>query len=348
MRDQYLQKHQARRSVRALLIAVALLGVGVGGDHAISNEGKGSTDLAQSANPIFRPLPDIGELDTAKVSLGRRLFHEPKLSANGAVACSTCHNLSAGGDDDLQRSLGVTGNETAVNTPTVYNTALHFAWFWDGRAASLEEQIDGPIHHPDEMGSDWESNVDRIKADTTYRADFRKSYRGEISERTIKDAIATFERSLITPNSRFDRHLKGEEEAMTAEEVRGYDLFQSLGCPSCHQGPLLGANLYQRLGIFEDYFVDRGGQRVSDFGRFNVTGVEEDRFYFKVPSLRNVALTAPYFHDGSAASLEEAVAAMAFYQLGRSLDADEIALVAAFLKTLTGVHEELPSELAGR
>ena len=285
---------------------------------------------------LTAPLPTSLALDPARVALGRDLFHDTRLSGNQDIACSSCHLLDEGGDDNLSRSYGTTGRMTGTNSLTVYNSGLQFSLFWDGRAETLEQQIDGPLLNPNIMASNWGDVIARLEADGDYRSLFQAVYEGEISEKTVKDAIATFERSLITPNSPFDRYLRGENQALSENEIAGYNLFRSLGCSSCHQGRLLGGNLYQLLGVYRDYFADRGEPKKSDNGRFNVTGREEDRHFFRVPSLRNVAATAPYFHDGSIDTLERAVDLMAEYQLGRVLSTVERDLLVAFLKSLTG------------
>lgn len=283
-------------------------------------------------------LPEAPKLDRRKVDLGRRLFHDPKLSGTGTVSCASCHDLDAGGDDGRHKSIGVTGKRTRRNSPTIFNVGLHSSWFWDGRAASLEDQIDGPINDPDEMGSSWTHIVKTVKSSRDYAELFDAAYSGKIDQSTIKNAIAIFEKSLVTPGSPFDRYLKGDRSAIRHDAVAGYRLFKSLGCISCHQGTLLGGNLFQKIGVFRRYSSLNGSVSESkkDFGRFHVTGDEADRYLFKVPSLRNVALTAPYLHDGSAATLEEVVRLMAYYQLGRNLTDDEIAYLVAFLKSLTG------------
>lgn len=293
---------------------------------------RGPVESVMSTEPIS-PLPDPPALDPARVELGRRLFHDRRLSRGGDLACSTCHDLALGGTDRLPRSVRENGSDAPVNTPTVLNASLHFRWFWDGRAGSLEEQLAHATQ--DEMGLDLATIAERIRAVPAYDDEIERLYRG-VSAEAIQDALVTFERSLVTPGSRFDRYLEGDESALLAAEREGYLLFKSRGCAACHQGPAVGANMYQRLGVFGDYFADRGHVTEADYGRYNVTGREEDRYVFKVPSLRNVALTPPYFHDASAETLEDAIRVMARYQLGRVLPDDEVAKIRAFLETLTG------------
>jgi cytochrome c peroxidase len=284
------------------------------------------------AEPI-RPLRPADGLDPARVELGRRLFHETRLSGDGAVACATCHDLARGGADGLPVSLGAGSRAGSINAPTILNAALGFRQYWNGRAATLEEQIDGPLLAAHEMDSSWPKALAVLEADPAYRTGFAQLY-GSVTEDGVRNALAAFQRSLPAP-APFDRFLAGDETAIPADAWAGYLLFKSLGCVACHQGTGVGGNMFQRMGLLADYFADRGGVTSVDLGRYNVTGREEDRFVFKVPSLRNVALTAPYFHDGSAATLEEAVRIMARYQLGRSVTAEETRLIAAFLHTLT-------------
>lgn len=285
---------------------------------------------------ITQPLPDMLALDAQKVVLGRALFDEKKLSANDTVACSNCHVLRAGGADNLVHSIGINGEQGSINAPTVLNSGFNFVQFWDGRAATLEDQIDGPVTNPKEMGASWARVLEKLERSERYRAAFARSYSDGITAANIKDAIATFERSLVTPNSRFDRHLRGEASALSEQEKRGYELFQNEGCVACHQGINLGGNMYERMGLMGDYFGDRGNPTEADQGRFNATGKEADRHYFRVPVLRNVARTAPYFHDGSATELHQAVRIMAHYQLGHELSEQEVDDIVAFLNTLTG------------
>ncbi len=284
----------------------------------------------------IQPIPQQIDLDQRKVRLGRSLFHDPRFSANNSVSCATCHDLRAAGTDHRATSVGLGGAIGPVNAPTVLNSGFNFRQFWDGRAATLEDQLDGPIHDPTEMGTNWPTIIGKLHEDRDYPAEFASLYPHGISSDAIKDAIATFERSLITPNCRFDRFLRGDASALSIDEKEGYRLFKESGCSSCHQGLLAGGNMFEKFGIVADYFADRGHVTKSDLGRFNVTGRESDRYVFKVPSLRNVARTAPYFHDGSAKTLPEAVSIMARYQVGRDLSAADVQRVVLFLNTLDG------------
>ena len=259
------------------------------------------------------------------------------------MACAGCHELSKGGGDGLRHAVGIGGQRGDVNAPTVFNSGFSFKQFWNGRAESLEDQVDGPVHNPKELGSNWPEIIAKLKQDADYSAEFTALYRDGIQSGNIKDAIATFERSLITPNSRFDRYLRGDRNALTHDEISGYQLFKSYGCIACHQGVNVGGNLFERLGVMRDYFKERGKNIApGDLGRFAITGKPEDRHVFKVPSLRNVAVTAPYFHDGSLTTLEQVVGIMGEYQLGISIPPGDVALIVKFLHTLTGEYGGKP------
>lgn len=291
-----------------------------------------------SQEPI-RPISSPTELNQDKVALGHRLFHDRRLSGNDTISCAHCHDLGKGGTDHQARSIGINSEIADANAPTVFNCSLNFKQFWDGRAATLEEQIDGPIHGPKEMNSSWPPILEKLRGDQSYVATFAQFYPDGIQSSSVKDAIATFERSLLTPNSRFDRYLRGDVNAINEEEKEGYQLFKTYGCVSCHQGAGVGGNMYATFGAMADYFADHEPITRVDLGRFNVTGKESDRHRFKVPSLRNVALTAPYFHNGSAPTLKAAVNAMAKYQLGRQIGVADTERIVQFLNTLTGEYE---------
>ena len=298
-----------------------------------------SSTSGTSDSLLALPAPD-NNLSTDKIELGRRLFFDPRLSHDDTISCASCHDLSAGGDDNRALSLGINGQLGPINTPTVFNAALNFVQFWDGRAGTLEEQAAGPVHNPLEMASNWAEVIEKLAQDDGYRRDFLALYPKGMSGESIVDAIASFERTLITPNSRFDRHLAGDASALDALEKAGLQRFLEFGCASCHQGAAIGGNMFQRFGVMNDYFAGRE-PKPADLGRYNVTGREEDRHVFKVPSLRNVGVTAPYFHDGSAHSLEEAVVIMGRFQLGRDIAGPDVKAITAFLRTLTG---ELPGQ----
>ena len=288
--------------------------------------------------PIL-PLTPVDGLDPGRVALGERLFHDARLSADFSVSCANCHNLAAGGVDGQRFSVGIGGARGKINAPTVYNSAYSLAQFWNGRAATLEEQAAGPIQNPIEMGATWSQVLARLAQDAELAAEFRRLYSDGLTADNVLNAIATFERSLVTVDSPFDRYLRGDRQALSPLEMDGYRRFREFGCTSCHQGVLIGGNMFQKFGVLGDYFAGRAITE-EDLGRYNVTRREEDRHVFKVPSLRNVARTAPYFHDGSAETLDQAVLVMARYQLGRDLSAADVEAIVAFLHTLNG---ELPA-----
>jgi cytochrome c peroxidase len=229
----------------------------------------------------------------------------------------------------------VHGGATGINTPTVLNAALNFRQTWNGRADTLEAQVEAVVRSPTEMAGDWPEVLRKLSRDAQYRSGFAAAYRDGLTAANVQNAIATFERTLITPNSRFDQYLRGEADAITPAEKLGYAKFKEYGCAACHQGVNVGGNMFQKFGVMGDYFASRGSSGAADLGRFAVTKVESDRHVFKVPSLRNVALTAPYFHDGSAATLEEAVEIMFRYQLGRAAPRQDKAAIVRFLHTLS-------------
>jgi cytochrome c peroxidase len=296
--------------------------------------------LDPRTSPLFAALPETVEVDAEKVELGRLLYHDPRLSSDGTISCASCHSIADGGDDGRPVSPGVGGQLGGVNSPTTLNAAHQFVQFWDGRAATLEEQAAGPVANPIEMGHAWDAVVAFVAGEPAYAATFATEYPDGVTQANITHAIAEFERTLITP-APWDRYLRGDDSAMTAEQLAGFQVFQSVGCTSCHSGMLLGGASYQKFGVVENYFEDRGNPTDADNGRFNVTGIESDRHKFKVPTLRNVTLTAPYFHDGSHADLTQAVITMARYQLGRTLSAEDAAAIVTFLGALEGDIPEI-------
>jgi cytochrome c peroxidase len=296
------------------------------------------------SEPI-QPLLPARNLPPKVVALGERLFHDKRLSGDGTVACATCHVVAQGGDDGKRVSTGIHEQEGDINALSVLNCGFNVAQFWDGRAATLEEQMGGPLENPKEMGGNWPAALAALSREPSYRAEFEQAFGSGITEANVRSAIAHYERSLVTPNSSFDRWLRGDKNALSTDALAGYELFKAVGCVACHQGQNVGGNMFQRFGVIGDYFADRGNVRTEDYGRYNVTKSEADRFVFRVPSLRNVELTAPYFHDGSAATLEAAVRVMAKYQLGRALPDADVTRISAFLRSLTG---ELPKPAADR
>lgn len=292
--------------------------------------------MAAPLDEPLKPLPAAPPLDPAKVELGRQLFNEPRLSANNTLSCASCHRLDSGGADDKPFSIGFDGHPVEINTPTVFNASQNFKQFWNGRVDTLEAQIEQVVISPVEMGSDWKTVVQNLSALPAYQAAFSQSYSDGVTAANVQNALATYERTLLTPNSRFDRYLLGNTDILTIQEKYGYQRFKDYGCIACHQGINIGGNMFQKFGVMGDYFKARGNPVESDLGRYLLTQDEEDRHVFKVPSLRNVAVTAPYFHDASARTLEEAVDVMFTYQLGRTPSAEDKALIVQFLKTLTG------------
>jgi cytochrome c peroxidase len=324
----------------SLAVGAAFFGMSgnTGFDPAVARLDSPSLQSTLAGSAAMLPLPPVPDLPADKVALGKRLFFDPRLSHNDTIACSNCHQFDRGGSDRLPFSVGIDGKKGSVNAPTVFNSSLNFAQFWDGRAASLEEQATGPVHNPLEMASNWAEVIPKLSRDEGYRQDFKRIYKQGMTGETIVDAIATYERTLLTPNSPFDRFLAGDKAALNPLERAGYQRFLDYGCASCHQGAGLGGNMFSRFGVMDNYLKDDAG-RQADLGRFNVSGLDKDKNVFKVPSLRNVDVTPPYLHDGSAESLEQAVIIMGRYQLGREFSTDDVKALVAFLRTLTGEWE---------
>ena len=295
--------------------------------------------VAPLANEPIAPIALTVDLDPVKVRLGERLFHDTRLSHNNARSCSDCHQLAQGGDDGLSRTLAMDGTPLDYNTLTVFNAALNFRFNWQGGFRTLEAHIENSLHDSRIMNTNWSDLLAKLRADSDYRETFAAIYPGDFVSAHVLDAIATFALSLLTPNARFDRYLRGRRNAITEEEKSGYQLFKAYGCIACHQGINVGGNLFQKIGIFQARFSQRSAMTEANLGRFSLTGDQRDRYVFRVPSLRNVAVTAPYFHDGSARTLENAVDVMARKQLGRTLTAEEIGLIVKFLHTLTGEYQ---------
>ncbi len=281
------------------------------------------------------------DLNPAKIKLGRKLYFDKRLSKDNSISCASCHDLKKGGSDGKVVSTGIGGKQGSINSPTVYNSGLLFRQFWDGRSEHLIDQADGPVQNPVEMGSLWPQVIAKLSKDSSYKKAFKAIYNDDINRKNIKNAIVEFEKSLVTIDSPFDRFLKGDKTAIDEKAKNGYRLFKHYGCASCHQGAAVGGNMFQVFGVLNDYFRKRGNITEADRGRFNLTGNKTDMHKFKVPSLRLVALTPPYLHDGNAKTLREAVDIMFEYQIGRKApDADKDDIV-HFLKTLAGKHKEL-------
>jgi len=280
------------------------------------------------------PLNPKGEVDSRKVELGKMLFYDTILSKNKKLSCNSCHDLSYNGAQKSKYSVGIDGQVGSFNSPTVYNAVYNFRQFWDGRSKNLKTQALGPITNPIEMGNTIEQVLIDLK-NSKYDKLFYSIYSDGVTEDNLADAIAEFEKTLVTLNSPFDRYLRGESGALDPKALSGYKLFKKKGCIYCHNGINIGGNLYNKFGVYES--IDS-----KELGRYNITHKEEDKYIFKVPSLRNVALTAPYMHDGRSKTLKEAINLMSKYQLGRPIDDDEMDDLVHFLKSLTG---ELPKSI---
>lgn len=290
-----------------------------------------ANELIVLKNEPIQPITEYKNLNNPKLELGKKLFFDNRLSKDNTVSCASCHSLDKGGVDNLKKSFGFEGKEGNTNTPTVFNSSLNFVQFLDGRAKTLAEQIDGPIHNPVEMASNWTDIINKLQQDSFYKSVFKKLYKDGITENNIKNAIVHFEESLITP-SRFDRYLLGDSTAISDYEKKGYLLFKNYGCSSCHQGSNIGGNIYEKIGVFKKYVSNELNE---NYGRYNLTGKEENRFEYKVSSLRNIDLTSPYLHNGSIDKLTEVISIMGEYQLGRDIPNEDILKIEAFLKSLT-------------
>jgi cytochrome c peroxidase len=318
-------------AVRRLLVVIATIAV-VATATLAAEIGPGPTARPVLGEPIV-PIPTARTEDPKRVALGEQLFQETRLSRDGGRSCATCHPLPQGGMDGRPRALTADGTAHPRNTPTVFNVGLSSSYNWDGIADTLEAHAEIVLHNPRLMNITWPEILTRLGADAGYVARFRATYPDGLTRPNVLDALASFERSLVTPDSRFDRYLRGERDALTDSEREGYRLFKSYGCATCHQGVNVGGNMFQKFGVFSKQRVQ---DLDSDLGRYHITRVARDRGVFRVPSLRNVAVTAPYFHDGRADSLAMAVDTMAKVQLARTLQPEEIDLIVQFLHTLTG------------
>lgn len=291
----------------------------------------------------LQPLPAVDpRLDSRAVALGEKLFGDVRLSADNTVSCASCHDVARAGCDRERFSRGVHGQRGAVNTPTVFNAVFHRTYGWGGGAESLEAQAARPVTDPLLMGANWPAIAARLAQDAALAQEFRAVYPDGFSKASVTRALAAYQRTLVTPGARFDRYLLGETGALTDAERRGYALFRQHGCQTCHVGNALGGQSFERLGRRADYFGERGGEFASDAGRQQVTGNPEDRHRFKVPSLRNVARTAPYLHDGSVADVPQAVRVMMRYQVGTTPSDADVNAIATFLESLTGAYRGAP------
>ncbi|MCF7784864.1 MAG: c-type cytochrome [Prosthecobacter sp.] len=300
-------------------------------------------DFSDAFLPMFMPLPTevpsaTNELTEAKINLGRQLYFETRISNGGKMSCNSCHVLEKYGNDNLPFSPGHEGKLGGRSSPTVYNAALHIAQFWDGRAPSVEEQAKGPVLNPVEMGAPDEAFVIKVlKSMPGYVDGFKAAFPGEedpVNYNNFGKAVGAFERKLLTP-SKWDAYLKGDKTALSAEEKKGFATFTKTGCVTCHNGVAVGGMMYQKLGLVKAW------PGLTDKGRGDITKVDGEIAFFKVPSLRNITETGPYLHDGSVKTLEEMVQKMAEYQLGKQISDEEVASIITFLKALKG---DLPSE----
>lgn len=302
--------------------------------------------LAQEALPKSAPVPTENKQSPEKVELGKKLYFDPRLSIDGTISCNSCHNIMNGGDDNRPFSAGVKGQLGGRSSPTVFNSAFQSVQFWDGRAATLEEQAVGPMTNPVEMGMPSHALVvERLKKIPGYANAFDAAF-GKGTEITIErtaQAIASFERTLITPNSPYDRYVSGDKKALSSRALRGMKTMTDVGCLSCHSGPNfsgptlpVGVGFFQKFPAFEDNEYVKKYKFKDDLGRFEVTKKEEDKHLFRVPTLRNIALTAPYFHNGSVATLNEAIRVMARTQLNKKITDEQASDIEAFLMALSG------------
>ncbi len=290
-----------------------------------------ASTTAPRSEPI-QPIKPAVITNAPMMELGKQLYFDPRLSKSGFISCNSCHNLSMGGSDNLKSSIGHSWHKGPINAPTVLNSSMNVAQFWDGRARTLQEQAAGPIANPGEMAFTHQLAVEVIASIPQYVDEFTTVFGSpSVDIDRITEAIAAFEETLVTPNSRFDRWLLGDDSAISSHEKSGYQLFKSSGCTACHNGPAAGGTSFRKMGVVEPYRTDNPAE-----GRVAVTGKDADRFNFKVPTIRNVELTYPYFHDGAADTLTQAVEVMGRVQLGRRFSDDENSAIVAFLKTLTG------------
>jgi cytochrome c peroxidase len=290
-----------------------------------------SSPILAMDEPI-KPIKPVENINLGQAGLGKKLYFDPRLSKSGFISCNSCHNLSMGGTDNLKTSIGHNWQQGPINAPTVLNSSLNLAQFWDGRAADLKAQAGGPIANPGEMAFTHTLAVDVLSSIPEYVMEFKQVFGSDkVTIDEVTQAIAEFEKTLVTPNARFDQWLLGDKDVLSQDEQSGYKLFKESGCVSCHNGEAVGGNSFQKMGIMEPYKAKSPAEGLSA-----VTGKDADRFKFKVPTLRNVELTYPYFHDGEAETLTEAVDVMGRLQLGKQFSDTENAQIVAFLKTLTG------------
>lgn len=296
--------------------------------------------VSLSSKELIQPIPKKLEYNEKKALLGKKLYFETRLSSDGTLSCETCHNLywNFTGTDGKTTSTGVKDRKGKLNTPTVLNAIFNFRQFHDGSVKSLKDQVIHPLTNPLEMDNTPSVIIKRLKEDPDYQSDFAAIYKEGITMENITDAIVEFQKTLITPDSGFDRYLNGDEYAISDKAKQGYENFKALGCISCHNGINIGGNLFQKLGVFKEM------QGLKNLGRYNYTKKEKDKYFFKVPTLRNISKTAPYFYNGEQKSLKAVISIMAHYQLGREITNDELESIYAFLLTLDGKKPDILNE----
>lgn len=295
----------------------------------------------QNQNSAILPIPANKQSAPNEIQLGRILYNEKLFSKDNSLSCNSCHILKRGGADNLPKYIGLNKTVGLLNTPTVLNASLNFRQFWNGRAKTFGDVVTDHLQDPTVFDNSWQTVISRIKEKPELVTLFNEAYRRDISEHTIKKSLTAYLNTLSTPQSAFDRYLAGDPSALEVDAKKGYEKFISYGCITCHQGPGVGGNLYQKMGVYKDYFATKATITKADLGLYNVTKKEEDKYVFKVPSLRNVTLTAPYLHDGSAQTLEEVISLMGIYQVGQTVQPFDVPLIVKFLHSLTG---KLPTD----
>ena len=298
------------------------------------------------SNEPIQPLPKIVKYDREKALLGKKLYFDPILSKDNTISCASCHNLELGGVDNLKFSFGIKGQKGIINTPTVLNSIFNFRQMWDGRTKTLAHQVQFPITNPVEMGNSFQNLIKTLKNNSYYNETFNNIYKNGITIENIGDALEEFQKTLITPSA-FDDYLRGDENAITSDQKKGYELFFKKGCVSCHNGINIGGGLYAQFGLTDEEMAHNLTNQSTndnvtkneynpDLGLYNITKNDFDKFYFKVPTLRNVALTYPYLHNGRIETLNETISSIAKAQLGLDLTKEETFLIEEFLKSLNG------------
>jgi cytochrome c peroxidase len=325
-----------KSTIALLLFAIASVA------STVAYRGATATDrLTAHADTTISPFAPVRQpvgLDRGKVALGQRLFLDPIISGKNALTCDSCHDLNKGGTVGSRRTIGYQGKMHRFNAPTIFNVGNNYRLGWRGDFTSLEEQNEKVLLDENLMAVDWPTLLARLRSSEAYGGLFKSVYGRRADRDSVLDALATFQRSLVTTDAPFDRYLTGNQQAISEEAARGFELFRTYGCSSCHQGSNIGGNMFQKFGIFAEPLAK--GENVSDgdLGRWTITGVDRDIGVFRVPSLRNVQVTAPYFHDGRTDTLAEAVEIMARSQLGREVSPVDLRAIVAFLETLTGEY----------